>query len=176
MPSSHAAIHKRRRCLGVLLAACVATLARAEAEEEEPLEVIDYDKVTPEEARAEAARAERSRTLKARRDNQTKNVLAAILFDADDSMLLTMTNATSCAMKDGADMLPLHHALAKRRSDAVILRMLEVYPDALRAKSVHGELPLHIAVEFGASEAVIEQMIRLYREALFEKDDDPWWS
>lgn len=152
------------------MATIVVVRTHAQVEDDTEIETIDMDEVTDAEAEAEAAAAETRRLLKARRN--PSDLFAGIRLESEDSVLLPMINVTSCTLRDGAQLLPLHQALADKRSEAVILRMVEVYPDSLKVKGPHGELPLHLALEFGASEAVIEQMIHLYREALTEEDDD----
>ena len=64
----------------------------------------------------------------------------------------------------------LHSAIGFQAPEALLLRLLELHPDATRVHGTDDWLPLHVAAMWGYTSArVMETMIRLYPQALDDK-------
>mmetsp|Transcript_114894 Transcript_114894/g.228681 ORF Transcript_114894/g.228681 Transcript_114894/m.228681 type:complete len:521 (-) Transcript_114894:321-1883(-) len=61
---------------------------------------------------------------------------------------------------------PLHLALKKGASEAVVQMLLQAYPAAASC-SPGGRYPLHLALDEGASEAVVRMLLQAYPAALY---------
>jgi hypothetical protein len=106
--------------------------------------------------------------------------------DKDDSLLLktiklqhwdeaatTLAGVTTMAQKpDKYGNLPLHAAIGYKAPDALILAIIQAYPQATRVHGTDDWLPLHIAAMWGASPQVMETLIRQYPEALDDHGEE----
>jgi len=72
--------------------------------------------------------------------------------------------------RDADGLYPLHWAAAGNPPLAVMERLMDLYPSAIRRADREGSLPLHFAACYGASMDVISQLIKQYPEALTRQD------
>lgn len=63
----------------------------------------------------------------------------------------------------------LHAALGYKAPDDILLRLIQLYPEATRQHGTDDWLPLHVAAMWGSSSSVLQAIIRAYPEGL----DDP---
>ncbi|KAG7376988.1 hypothetical protein PHYPSEUDO_012343 [Phytophthora pseudosyringae] len=68
------------------------------------------------------------------------------------------------------DMLPIHWACTVRRVPlSLVAKLLQAYPDGVRAKNAGELLPLHIAIRAGVQASCLRKLVRAYPEAVNER-------
>ncbi|EGZ26734.1 hypothetical protein PHYSODRAFT_320637 [Phytophthora sojae] len=70
-------------------------------------------------------------------------------------------------------MLPIHWACTVRRVPlSLVAKLLQAYPDGVRAKNAGELLPLHIAIRAGVQASCLRKIVRAYPEAVTEPTPD----
>ncbi|KAI9906549.1 hypothetical protein PsorP6_016257 [Peronosclerospora sorghi] len=70
-------------------------------------------------------------------------------------------------------MLPIHWACTVRHVPlSLIVKLVQAYPDGVRAKNSGQLLPLHIAIRAGVQAACLRKLVRAYPEAVTERTPD----
>jgi len=82
--------------------------------------------------------------------------------------LLPLIDAKSAKVVGMRNKLPLHYACEYKASIAVVEKLLEANPAAIRHKDDGQYLPLHWACQWGAEDAVIRKLLEVYPEAANE--------
>ncbi|KAE8912794.1 hypothetical protein PF005_g12985 [Phytophthora fragariae] len=70
-------------------------------------------------------------------------------------------------------MLPIHWACTVRRVPlSLVAKLLQAYPDGVRAKNAGELLPLHIAIRAGVQASCLRKLVRAYPDAVNEPTPD----
>ncbi|GMF27387.1 unnamed protein product [Phytophthora fragariaefolia] len=70
-------------------------------------------------------------------------------------------------------MLPIHWACTVRRVPlSLVAKLLQAYPDGVRAKNAGELLPLHIAIRAGVQASCLRRLVRAYPDAVNEPTPD----
>ncbi|KAL4085690.1 hypothetical protein PRIC1_015026 [Phytophthora ramorum] len=71
------------------------------------------------------------------------------------------------------DMLPIHWACTVHRVPlSLVAKLLQAYPDGVRAKNAGELLPLHIAIRAGVQASCLRKLVRAYPDAVSEQTPD----
>ena len=96
---------------------------------------------------------------------KTKNWDAA-LHILQDGVLPELARET-----DRYGNTPLHTAIGFQAPDALLQRLLDLYPEATGVHGTDYWLPLHIAAMWGSSTDIMERLIRLNPQALDDRGE-----
>jgi hypothetical protein len=103
-------------------------------------------------------------------DTRAANAEAVRLAQASDwKALQRLLEREPSAAKQRGDhgMLPLHWACTVRRVPlSLVAKLLQAYPDGVRAKNAGELLPLHIAIRAGVQASVLRKLVRAYPDAV----------
>jgi len=95
---------------------------------------------------------------------------ASLLLTADDDDDDDGSARAAARETDRYGNTVLHSAIGFQAPEALLLRLLELHPDATRVHGTDDWLPLHVAAMWGYTSArVMESMIRLHPQALDDK-------
>lgn len=68
--------------------------------------------------------------------------------------------------------VPLHLACITKRSETLIRRMIELFPEGLQAMNDESQYPLHLACEYKLSDSGLLLLLHGYPDAAHHKDSN----
>lgn len=74
-------------------------------------------------------------------------------------------NASKARVDNGENEFPLHMSLTYGQSEAVVLKLLQAFPQAAKHKDRCGRYPLHSVCRYHQFETVVQELIKIYPEA-----------
>ena len=99
-------------------------------------------------------------------DNALFQLLKTKQWDAASHLVMDGVQPELARETDRYGNTPLHTAIGFQAPDALLRRLLDLYPDAARVHGTDDWLPLHIAAMWGSSADILERLILLYPQAL----------
>lgn len=108
-------------------------------------------------------------------ENGNTNLANAILKGKSNFRTLRLIKdcPNDIQQKTTNDQYPLHLACEFCRSEKIVLRLLNAFPQAATEKElVNGCYPLHLACEHGRSENIVFKLLLSFPQAIREKDID----
>jgi len=109
-------------------------------------------------------------------DNQLFQLLKTQKWKAATQLLEPTDNNEEAATKltretDRYGNTPLHTAIGFQAPEHLILKLLELHPDATTVHGTDCWLPLHVAAMWGSTPAIMERLIRLHPAALDDRGE-----